>query len=86
MALHFLYYNIVRGHQTPKMTRAMAPMCLSGLGKMVMLLLEVWERRNKPVSFDGLGHVPACEQTVHCLILTDELRHNKPARIQRPRL
>jgi hypothetical protein len=47
MALHFLYYNFVRIHQTLKQTPAMAAGVTKRLWEMsdVVDVLEAWERR-----------------------------------------
>jgi hypothetical protein len=45
MALHFLYYNFVRIHQTLKVTPAMAAGVTKGLWEMsdVVEMVEAWE-------------------------------------------
>jgi hypothetical protein len=47
-ALHFLYYNFVRIHQTLKMTPAMAAGVIKQLWEMtdVVDVLEAWEAAN----------------------------------------
>ena len=46
MALHFLYYNFVRIHQTLKVTPAMAAGVTNRLWEMsdVVAMLEAWEK------------------------------------------
>jgi cell fate regulator YaaT (PSP1 superfamily) len=48
MALHFLYYNFVRIHQTLKVTPAMAAGVTDRLWEMkdVVAMLEAWEAAN----------------------------------------
>src|SRR3981189_1566289 len=48
MALHFLYYNFVRIHQTLKVTPAMAAGVTDRLCEMkdVVAMLEAWEAAN----------------------------------------
>jgi hypothetical protein len=49
MALHFLYYNFVRIHQTLKITLAMAAGVTSRLWEMrdIVDLLEAWEAKGE---------------------------------------
>jgi len=54
MALHFLYYNFVRVHQTLKMTPAMAAGVTNRLWEMkdVVAMLEAWEATQKRTGRD----------------------------------
>jgi hypothetical protein len=48
MALHFLYYNLVRIHKTLKMSRAMAAGVTDRLSEVagMVVALEAWEASN----------------------------------------
>ena len=49
MALHFLYYNFVRVHQTPKVSPAMAAGVTSQLWEIadIVNVLEAWEGKHE---------------------------------------
>jgi hypothetical protein len=57
MALHFLYYNFVRTHQTLRMSPAMAAGVTKRLWKMkdVVEILEAWETLQTRITVDEIN-------------------------------